>query len=112
MTFSKKPTALTIILIAAVFCIATFAFFFVLKPAWLIAFPPQRNFCLKTNDDYRCIVSKAIEQKDASVCFYLDAGSSDRCADEVIDAVRDPAICNTIPEWGVKNDCKQRLGVK
>jgi hypothetical protein len=67
--------------------------------------PPERTICLNVQDEYRCIAHMAIQDKDPSYCWYLDAGSSDRCSEEVMRAVPDVALCKKIPQWRLRREC-------
>ncbi len=85
----------------------------ILKTVFGIAYdvalkPPERTFCVNTGDDYRCITDRAIQEKDASVCYYLDVGNSDRCEDEVIIGVKEASVCNKIRNQGTKRYCLEK----
>jgi hypothetical protein len=67
--------------------------------------PSERTFCLNTEDDYRCITDRAIQEKDASICYYLDVGNSDRCVDDAIIGAKNVAVCNKIKNQESKKYC-------
>lgn len=67
--------------------------------------PPERTFCLDAFDSYRCITDRAIQNKDADICYYLDAGNSDRCIDDAIVGAKDVIICNKIKNRQTKKYC-------
>lgn len=67
--------------------------------------PPERTFCLNTGDDYRCITDRAIQEKDASICYYLDIGNSDRCVDDAIIGAKDAVVCKKIKNGETKRYC-------
>jgi hypothetical protein len=71
--------------------------------------PPERNFCLNTNDDYRCVTDKALQEKNAEVCYFLDAGNSDRCIDEITIAADSPSMCEKIRQKGDREYCLKKF---
>lgn len=70
--------------------------------------PPERTFCLDASDSYRCITDRAIQNKDADICYYLDAGNSDRCIDEVVLTGKDGSICKNIRNFWTKKYCLEK----
>lgn len=67
--------------------------------------PPERSFCLDTTDEYTCILNRAIQMKDPGLCWYLDAGRSDMCAEEVMRAVPDASLCKKMKQRSLRNNC-------
>lgn len=70
---------------------------------------PQRTFCNNTGDDYQCVTDEAKRTQDPSLCYTLDASSSDRCVDETMPFITDSAACQKIPQWTIRRRCLDRF---
>lgn len=68
-----------------------------------------RTFCLNAPDEVRCITEYAVKKQDPYYCYFLDAGTSDVCADAVIESANDAEICKRIAETGRRNRCDKQL---
>lgn len=108
--YQKKSIIGLIVLGCIVVLLAIFFRDLILKNIFGIAYdvtlrPPERTFCLNTDDDYGCITDRAIQNKDADICYYLDVGNSDRCIDDAIIGVKNVVICNNIKNRRTKKYC-------
>ena len=109
MTTSKVITGLIVL---GVIAIVLFVIFYKsLSQAFvgivydLLIKPPERTFCLDTEYEYRCVTDRALQEKDPSLCYFLDMGSSDLCISEIIASSNDSSICQKIKQKSYRTDC-------
>ena len=101
--------ALSIVIIFLAFVFRKEIFTLFIRVSYSLIKPPDRSFCLNTDDDYRCITDKALQEKNAGYCYYLDASRSDQCIDEITAHATSPEICKKIKQSGDREFCLKKF---
>lgn len=114
MEKASKKTTNFVLFVSGVMILSVIVFHneilkFFVSAAYRLIEPPERNFCLHVEDDYQCITSRALQEKDADYCYYLDASRNDQCIDEFVAASVSPEECKNIRQRGSREYCLKRF---
>lgn len=56
--------------------------------------------------DYGCVLEKALENNDITICEELEYSLSDPCVQDFYIEKKNPAICEQIKQSGIKENCQ------